>query len=280
MLNLAIECSGVAGSVALFDREHFLAQRMLPAEMGSVRSLAATIQEMLNDFTPPDSRRVDLISVTCGPGSFTGLRVGLATAQMMCYAWKIPVAPVDTLAAIAYGVSQVERQSERKTTPIVIVPVLNAFRKQVFAGAWLLSDAGETGGRQGRGEATSLAEGSRFWPELTQLAQSQVLGAAAWQEQPWLGLARTNNDLLGDGPQQISKEGLGEVLVCGPGLRTYAPLPLAAVTIAEESLWEPTASSVAQLGWHIYQAGGTVSAEKLQPNYVRASAAEERTGMQ
>ncbi len=262
MLNLAIECSGTAGSVALCHGRDLVAKRQLPPAVGSVQSLAPVIDSLLTDFCPTSHRRVELISVTHGPGSFTGLRVGLATAQMLAFAWKIPLAPVDTLAAIAYAVCSAHLSEKSclvvetgKADSTLIVPVLNAFRKQVFVAAW------RVGSSNNQLPSTGL-------PVFKPVAKSQVLDALTWQAQPW-------RSLVGLEPSELESANLDSVLVCGPGLRTYAPNPHGSLSLADPKSWEPDALAVAQLGWNIHLAGETVSAHELRPNYVRASAAEE-----
>lgn len=261
MLNLAIECSGISGSIALCRGQELIAHCQLSTEMGSVQSLAPAINGLLSRIGP-SARRVDLISVTHGPGSFTGLRVGLATAQTLAFAWKIPIAPVDTLAAIAHGVClsySVESTSLICSTPkadsTIVVPVLNAFRKQVFVAAWRM----ENGAKQ-------LPCPKSF--DIVRVAKTQVLDASAWQVQPWRALDRLDPS----NSQTVSGE---TVLVCGPGLRNYVPAPHSGVRVTEQELWEPAALAVAQLGWNTFLASRTVSAHELRPNYIRASAAEE-----
>jgi tRNA threonylcarbamoyl adenosine modification protein YeaZ len=263
MLNLAIECSGIAGSIALCRGQDLIAKCQLSSDMGSVQSLAPAIDNLLS-YLGPSARRVDLISVTHGPGSFTGLRVGLATAQTLAFAWKIPIAPVDTLAVIAHGVC---RGYATEPTPLsvststtgstIVVPVINAFRKQVFVAAWRM------------GNDHALLTGPRL-SCCSRVAKTQVLDASTWQAQPWRSLNRWDPNE----PPTVSSE---TVLVCGPGLRNYVPLPHSGVRAADQEIWEPTALAVAQLGWNIFLAGETVSAHELRPNYIRASAAEELT---
>jgi len=253
MLNLAIECSGIAGSVALFEGGLLLTEISLPSEVGSVRSLAATIETVLKKWVWDAARRVELISVTHGPGSFTGLRVGLATAQMLGLAWSLPIAPVDTLAVIALQASGRHCQpTEHYSRSMVgIVPVINAFRRQVFVGGWC-ADGQSPGGIAGSQDAA----------ELCQLVPAQVVDAAVWQAQPWASLSPSQSP-----PSQV--------LVCGPGLRTYLPQSQPGVQLADADCWDPTASCVGRLGWEVFQRGQAVKAHTLRPNYVRSSAAEE-----
>ncbi len=271
MFQLAIECSGQTGSVAVLDCQMVVAAIELPPQVGSVQSLAPAIAKILSDtglrgLAVGEKQPIEWISVTCGPGSFTGLRAGLATAKMLAWAWGIPVVPVDTLHVIAAQVagdadnSTAERRAtlnstaERRTTlerrTIVVVPVLNAFRKQVFTAAWRIPAAGPA----------------------SQLAPPQVLDASLWQAAP---LAAQIGLPAGRSTEEIAIEKDVEVVVAGPGLRTYQPLPECAVHMADESLWEPTAAWVGKLGWLGFQLGQAVTAEDLLPNYVRRSAAEE-----
>ena len=139
MTNLAIECSGTAGSVALFDGDARIAYADLDPAIGSVRSLAGAIEAIVRERETPK-----FLSVTNGPGSFTGLRVGLTTAKMLALAWGIPVVPVDTLQAVALRAHQVVCGEQKTHTcqSTLFVSVINAFRGQVFANAVRFDQAG------------------------------------------------------------------------------------------------------------------------------------------
>ncbi|MEZ6133460.1 MAG: tRNA (adenosine(37)-N6)-threonylcarbamoyltransferase complex dimerization subunit type 1 TsaB [Pirellulaceae bacterium] len=235
MLNLAIECSGTSGSVTLADGLQEIAFQPLPSELGSVQTLAHTIANILGDNRVSAPQ---LISVTTGPGSFTGLRVGLSTAKMLALGWGVPIVGVDSLAAIALQ-SSATHLSQAK--PTVVLAIMNAFRQQVFASAWMHTDS------------------------LTCLAASQVLEARVWQQAPdgWLDTEWTSSS--------------PDFLVTGPGLQQYMPdlSKLNSGSVAPAHLWTPRASEVAVLGWQEFLAGRATSAAGLQANYVRGAAAEE-----
>ncbi len=235
MTNLAIECSGTAGSVALFDGETPIRHLDLDTNFSSVRTLACGIEQVLHGQNKPE-----FISVTNGPGSFTGLRVGLTTAKMLAMAWKVPVVPVDTLQAIALRAHAAFPQSQAP-----IIAIINAYRGQVFATAVRFGEPGE----------------------LTVLRASCVFDLEAWQARPIQVL-----DIAGN---------ISEVLVSGPGLKNY---PLAnetsdgvAFRTAPPEIWNPTATEVARLGQLGLEAGLALDALTLEPNYIRASAAEEKS---
>ena len=102
---LAIETTKLAGSVAALENGSLLAEMRLPEEQRAARSLAPGLQGLLEQvgWEPAD---VELVAVTIGPGSFTGLRVGVTTAKTFAYAVHAEIIGVDTLEAIAAGVPQ------------------------------------------------------------------------------------------------------------------------------------------------------------------------------
>ena len=99
------------------------------------RHAAELLPELERLVDPIGWAGVDLIAVGVGPGSFTGLRIGLATARALAQALGKPVVPVGTLAALAKGL---EERSEGPGRPRLAV--LDARRGQAFAG---LFEAGE-----------------------------------------------------------------------------------------------------------------------------------------
>lgn len=237
MLNLSIECSGLYGSVALSDQHEVLGVQDLPRTTSSGQSLASAIQTLIAKH----GYRPNLISVTCGPGSFTGLRVGLTVAKMLGWAWQIPIVPVDTLQVIA----QQALENIPREQAVIVVPAINAFRKQVFTSAWQASEG-----------------------QMLQLAPSQVVDAAIWMLSP----------LVAQPQAAKTCENTWEIWVAGPGLKRYP-------TAGKDGRWgaairqwpemEPHARWVAQIGWQRYLQGFQVEAHELAANYVRASAAEE-----
>lgn len=100
-LTIGIETSGWSGSVALLSGAQSLGQRALdPTGRRHARTLVPEIQSLLEQAgcTPSD---LDVVAVSIGPGSFTGLRVGVVCAKTLAWAANASVVAVDTYLAIA-----------------------------------------------------------------------------------------------------------------------------------------------------------------------------------
>ncbi|MDR5709642.1 MAG: tRNA (adenosine(37)-N6)-threonylcarbamoyltransferase complex dimerization subunit type 1 TsaB [Armatimonadota bacterium] len=131
MLVLGIETATYALSVALVDGVGLRAERTLRVGQRALQWLVPAIQGMLRDadLAPEE---VEGVAVSTGPGSFTGLRVGIATAVGWAHARGVPACGVSTLQALAVTCSG---------APFV-VPVLDARRGEVSAA--LFAREGET----------------------------------------------------------------------------------------------------------------------------------------
>jgi tRNA threonylcarbamoyladenosine biosynthesis protein TsaB len=97
---LAMETSELTGSVAASVDGKVLAELQLDPQQRSAQSLAPAIQSLLEQvgWQP---REIQLVAVTIGPGSFTGLRVGVATAKVLAYSVGAEVLGIGTLETIA-----------------------------------------------------------------------------------------------------------------------------------------------------------------------------------
>lgn len=155
---LALETSGRSGSVALSRCSHDLRELQdsigkeavgeslldritthsidLDPRWGSAKTLAPAIEKLLlaHRLTVSD---LHAISVVQGPGSFTGLRVGIATAKVIAYALGIPVIAVDTLDVVAKGFFNSQGGN---SNPIDLFVVVDAFRGQSFWGRYRMGD--------------------------------------------------------------------------------------------------------------------------------------------
>lgn len=101
MIILGVETSCREGGIALLDDERLIAERSLPSEgRRHAQSLVKEVAEVLHahKLSPGD---VEVVAVSIGPGSFTGLRVGVTFAKTWCYATECRLVAVDTLQAVA-----------------------------------------------------------------------------------------------------------------------------------------------------------------------------------
>lgn len=97
---LAFETSGALGSVALLDREQLRASREFSTQQEACKRLPVVVQELLEGANPGEIGLQGL-AVSRGPGSFTGLRVGLSFAKAMAHALSLPVVGIGTPQAWA-----------------------------------------------------------------------------------------------------------------------------------------------------------------------------------
>ncbi len=119
---LAIDTSTVVAAVALMDDEKLLGEYSINNKKTHSQKLMVMIKEILNDLEIKPSD-IDVYAASVGPGSFTGLRIGVTTAKAMAFANSKPVIGVPTLDALAYNVV---------TSGLIICPILDARNNQVF----------------------------------------------------------------------------------------------------------------------------------------------------
>jgi len=131
-LILAIENSGLTGSIALQTPEGCLAEHTLVSKKSHSTRLLASIDTLFSE-TATSIETVDAVAVSLGPGSFTGLRIGLATAKGLCMAADKPLIGIPTLEALAIQLCPQQRQ---------ICPVLDARKGEVFAACYKCAGTG------------------------------------------------------------------------------------------------------------------------------------------
>ncbi|WP_405378386.1 tRNA (adenosine(37)-N6)-threonylcarbamoyltransferase complex dimerization subunit type 1 TsaB [Phascolarctobacterium sp.] len=103
MLTLAIDTATKVCTVALCRDQKLLAEYTINMGMTHSEGLLPQLEQLLQR-TGIAKKEIDLLAVSMGPGSFTGLRIGLATAEAMAYSWQCCLHGVDTLKAMAYNI--------------------------------------------------------------------------------------------------------------------------------------------------------------------------------
>lgn len=130
MLILALESSAKAASVALMEDENLIAQYSQCSGLTHSRTLLPMLEDMLKN-TEKNIADVDLIAVAHGPGSFTGIRIGVSTVKGLAWAAQKSCVGVSTLEAMAW---------HGASSGGLICPVMDARRSQVYNGLFEIDD--------------------------------------------------------------------------------------------------------------------------------------------
>ncbi|MGQ9706008.1 MAG: tRNA (adenosine(37)-N6)-threonylcarbamoyltransferase complex dimerization subunit type 1 TsaB [bacterium] len=104
-LILAIDCATPLSSVCISEGEKILACMKIMPKMGHSETLVPTIEYLLNSLSLKIND-FDVISATIGPGTFTGIRVGISTAEGLLIPWRIKTVGVRTTLAIALSIGR------------------------------------------------------------------------------------------------------------------------------------------------------------------------------
>jgi tRNA threonylcarbamoyladenosine biosynthesis protein TsaB len=119
-LLLAIETSTRAGSIALVDASGVIAERMLSSDTAA--TLAPAVAELV-----PDLSKIDAYAISVGPGSFTGLRIGIAFMKGLAVVHRVPAVPISSLEIIATQLAEAHPEHD------LFLPMLDARKGEAFA---------------------------------------------------------------------------------------------------------------------------------------------------
>ena len=127
---LCIETSGKNCSVALFEGLQLVSIREVHTEQFShSENLHVFIEQVLKESNI-QPKAIKAIAISAGPGSYTGLRIGVATAKGLCYGWDIPLIALPTLRILA------EQVTYEFTDIEYIIPMIDARRMEVFTAVY------------------------------------------------------------------------------------------------------------------------------------------------
>ena len=127
---LGIDSSGLVASVAVVEDGQMIAEYTINYKKTHSQTLVPMLDEIRN-MTELDLGTIDAIAVASGPGSFTGLRIGSATAKGLGLALDKPIVPVPTLDGLAMNAWGTER---------LVCPIMDARREQVYTGLYRFTD--------------------------------------------------------------------------------------------------------------------------------------------
>ncbi|EOS38565.1 tRNA (adenosine(37)-N6)-threonylcarbamoyltransferase complex dimerization subunit type 1 TsaB [Lachnospiraceae bacterium] len=234
---LAIESSGLTASVAVVEETRTVAEYTVDYKKTHSQTLLPMIDEVVR-MTDLDLSEINAIAVSGGPGSFTGLRIGSATAKGLGLALDKPLIHVPTVDGLAYQVYGCRD---------IICPIMDARRNQVYTGIYTFS------------ASAGKKEGTREVDPVFQVLRMQM--AIAVEDL----IRRLNNYNR-------------PVVFLGDGVPVYREMLSAGLKVpysfAPSYMNRQRAAVVGALGIRYYQAGKYETAMEHQPEYLRQSQAE------
>lgn len=127
---LALDSSGLVASVAIASEDALLAEYTINYKKTHSQTLLPMLDEIVR-MVDLDLSEVDAIAITSGPGSFTGLRIGSATAKGLGLALDKPIVSVPTVDSMAYNLYGTDK---------IVCPIMDARRNQVYTGLYEFID--------------------------------------------------------------------------------------------------------------------------------------------
>lgn len=127
---LCLETATPVCSVALNDGCCTVALRETEGQNAHSEKITNFIREVM-ETAKIDYRQLDAVAVSKGPGSYTGLRIGVSTAKGICYAAELPLMAIDTLEAMAYGMK--DKLAIQIAENDLLIPMIDARRMEVYA---------------------------------------------------------------------------------------------------------------------------------------------------
>jgi len=293
---LAIETTGAKASVALIDEGGNAAVQGSDETMNHLQHLIPMIQQLLtncalsiNDITG--------ILVSEGPGSFTGIRIGMATAKGLAQALNVPIIGVPTLRSFAYHM---------EWENIVVCPVFDARRQQIYAGAyrWIAPQEEDNCGKETDdcgAEESGCGKGTGDCGETVQLVEDGAYDAEEFLSRLEAailrdGAARTENVRDEDDPKDGMRMSAGSanpaanpaswVMFFGDGIERYQEVidrwaegvkdKGIAVEYAPLERRFQEALSVAKLGRKMFLEGKQKQFGQIEPVYLRQAEAQRK----
>lgn len=123
---LALDSSGLVASVAVIEDDNLIAEYTMNHKKTHSQTLMPMMDE-IREMTELDLSTIDAIAIAAGPGSFTGLRIGSATAKGLGLALNKPIIPVPTVEALAFNLYGTDK---------LVCPLMDARRNQVYTGLY------------------------------------------------------------------------------------------------------------------------------------------------
>ena len=234
MYILALETTGKYGSAAVISSDGKVFSASSQNEMNHLQDIINITDKALQ---LAGIGKADLTHIACsvGPGSFTGIRIGVTTARTLSQFLNLPAVPVPTLLAMA---ERCTRTATTSSCPLILATI-NARRHQTYAGLYRIN--------KDKNKLDIVSEERQYMIE-------EIL--------------------------EIAKNTGEKIYITGDGIDAYQDiientLGTDSFVLADEQLRYQSAESVARVALESALFGSTVSFDKLLPNYMRLSEAEQ-----
>ena len=241
---LAIETTGKYGSASVINETGEVFSAVSTEEMNHLKGMMILIDEAIRE-AGIDKRELTHIAASVGPGSFTGIRIGVVTARVMAQMLDVPCVAVSSLEAMGERVLD----AAVSAGALYVVPVINARRHQTYAGVW---EAEFTSDYEQKTLCAVMEEKQYMIEELLDLLKEKAAcydGATCF--------------FTGDGIdayEDIIKDAMSE----------------GSYVFAGEELRYQHAESVARIALKKAKAGKVLVYNELMPEYMRLAEAEQR----
>lgn len=241
---LAIETTGKYGSAAVIKEDGTVYDAVSSEEMNHLRGMISLIDKAM-ERAGISKDELTHIAASAGPGSFTGIRIGVTTARVMAQMLDLPCIGVSSLEGMAEGVLA----AAVSAGALYIVPLINARRHQTYAAVY---------------EA-----------EFTSDYEQQALGDVMEEKQYMI------EDLLAELSEKLSAYEGAKVYFTGDGIDAYSEIIESTLTegsfiYAPEDIRYQLAAPVARIALRKAEAGATCGYDELMPEYMRLAEAEQR----
>ena len=241
---LAIETTGKDGSASVINETGEVFSAISTEEMNHLKGMMILIDEAIRK-AGIDKSELTHIAASVGPGSFTGIRIGVVTARVMAQMLDVPCVAVSSLEAMGERVLD----AAVSAGALYVVPVINARRHQTYAGVW---EAEFTSDYEQKTLCAVMEEKQYMIEELLDLLKEKAAcydGATCF--------------FTGDGIdayEDIIKDAMSE----------------GSYVFAGEELRYQHAESVARIALKKAKAGKVLGYNELMPEYMRLAEAEQR----
>lgn len=246
MYILGLETTGKYGSAAVINSDGKIYSTTSNNEMNHLQDIIAISDKTLN---LAGISKADLTHIACsvGPGSFTGIRIGVTTARTLSQFLNLPTVPVSTLLAMAERCSRTALSSK---CPLIL-STINARRHQTYAGLYRI---------QTNTEKIEHSENK---------SQTKYIESVSEERQYMI------EEIL-----EIAQKTGEKIYITGDGIDAYQgiieeTLEAGRFVLSDESLRYQSAESIVTLAYKYVNLGQITSYDKLLPNYMRLSEAEQ-----